>query len=69
MAIMQLIEDRHAKSSTIITSQLPINKWYDYLAEPTLGDAIMDRILQHANRIELKGQSMRVRMNMQQNPV
>lgn len=69
MAIMQLIEDRHAKSSTIITSQLPINKWYDYLAEPTLGDAIMDRILQHANRIELKGQSMRIRMNMQQNQV
>ena len=69
MALMQIIEDRHAKSSTIITSQLPINKWYDYLAEPTLGDAIMDRILQHANRIELKGQSMRVRMNMQQNPV
>jgi DNA replication protein DnaC len=37
-AIMQLIEGRHAKSSTIITSQLPINKWYDYLAEPTLAD-------------------------------
>ena len=59
MAIMQLIEDRHAKSSTIITSQLPINKWYDYLAEPTLGDAIMDRILQHANRIELKADAAR----------
>ncbi|TDE09378.1 IS21-like element helper ATPase IstB [Dyadobacter psychrotolerans] len=69
MAIMQIIEDRHAKSATIITSQLPINKWYDYLAESTLGDAIMDRILQHANRIELKGQSMRVRMTMQQNQV
>jgi DNA replication protein DnaC len=66
---MQLIEDRHAKASTIITSQLPINKWYEYLAEPTLGDAIMDRILQHANRIELKGQSMRVRMKMPQNQV
>ncbi|MBE8970606.1 ATP-binding protein, partial [Nostocales cyanobacterium LEGE 12452] len=69
LAIMQLIEDRHAKASTIITSQLPINKWYEYLAEPTLGDAIMDRILQHANRIELKGQSMRVRMKMHQNQV
>ena len=69
MAIMQLIEDRHGKTSTVITSQLPINKWYDYLDEPTLADAILDRILQHANRIELKGQSMRIRKNMQQNQV
>jgi DNA replication protein DnaC len=69
MAIMQLIEDRHGKYSTVITSQLPINKWYDYLDEPTLADAILDRLLQHANRIELKGQSMRVRKNMQQNQV
>ena len=64
MAIMQIIEDRHGKSSTIITSQLPINKWYDYLDEPTLADAILDRILQYANRIELKGQSMRSRNNL-----
>lgn len=69
MAIMQLIEDRHGKSSTIITSQLPINKWYDYLDEPTLADAILDRVLQHANRIELKGLSMRIRKNMEQNQV
>ena len=69
MAIMQLVEDRHGKTATVITSQLPINKWYDYLDEPTLADAILDRILQHANRIELKGQSMRVRKNMQQNQV
>ncbi len=69
MAIMQLIEDRHGKNATVITSQLPINKWYDYLDEPTLADAILDRLLQHANRIELKGQSMRIRKNMQQNQV
>ena len=69
MAIMQIIEDRHGKNSTVITSQLPINKWYDYLDEPTLADAILDRLLQHANRIELKGQSMRIRKNMQQNQV
>ena len=64
MAIMQLIEDRHGKTSTVITSQLPINKWYDYLNEPTLADAILDRILQQANPIELKGQSIRIRKNM-----
>ena len=69
MAIMQLIEDRHGKNATIITSQLPINKWYDYFDEPTLADAILDRILQHANRIELKGNSMRIRKNLQQNQV
>jgi DNA replication protein DnaC len=67
MAIMQIIEDRHGKSSTIITSQLPINKWYDYLVEPTLADAILDRILQHANRITLEGKSMRTRKKIQQN--
>jgi DNA replication protein DnaC len=69
MAIMQLIEDRHGKAATIITSQLPISKWHEYIAEPTLADAILDRILQHAHRIELNGQSMRKRKNMQPNQV
>ena len=42
-----------------ITSQLPVKSWYDYLNEPTLADAMMDRILQNAHRIELSGKSMR----------
>jgi DNA replication protein DnaC len=43
----------------IVTSQLPVAKWYDYINEPTLADAIMDRLLANASRIELKGESMR----------
>jgi hypothetical protein len=64
MAILQIMEDRHGKGSTIITSQLPVSKWYEYLADPTLADAILDRILHQAHRIELKGGSLRKRENL-----
>jgi len=59
LSLLQLIEDRHGKSSTIITSQLPVAQWFDYIAEPTLADAIMDRLMQQLHRIELKGESLR----------
>jgi DNA replication protein DnaC len=55
------MEDRHGKQATVITSQLPVSKWYEYIGEPTIADAVMDRILQKAHRIELKGESMRKR--------
>jgi DNA replication protein DnaC len=45
MALLQIMEDRYGKGSIIITSQLPVNKWYEYLADPTLADAILERIL------------------------
>ena len=45
--------------SVIITSQLPIGKWHEYIAEPTLADAIIDRLLTNAHRFELKGESLR----------
>lgn len=45
--------------SIIITSQLPIGKWHEYIAEPTLADAIIDRLLTNAHRFELKGESLR----------
>jgi DNA replication protein DnaC len=61
LTLLQLIEDRHGKHATLITSQLPVSKWYDYIGEPTIADALMDRILQKAHRIELKGESMRKR--------
>jgi DNA replication protein DnaC len=64
MALLQMMEDRHGKGSVIITSQLPVAKWYEYLADPTLADAILDRILHQAHRIELKGGSMRKRKNL-----
>jgi DNA replication protein DnaC len=57
LALLQILEDRYGKKSIIITSQLPVVKWYDFIAEPTLADAIMDRLAGNAHRIELKGES------------
>lgn len=58
-ALMEIIEDRHGKSSTIITSQVPINKWHEIIGEQTIADAILDRIVHDAHRIEMKGDSLR----------
>ena len=58
-ALMELIEDRHGKGALIITSQVPVNKWYDVIGEQTIADAILDRIIHHAHRLELRGESMR----------
>jgi DNA replication protein DnaC len=57
--LLEIIEDRHGKSSTIIASQVPVNKWHELLGEQTLADAILDRIIHTSNRIELQGDSMR----------
>lgn len=62
LSLLQLIEDRHGRAATIITSQLPVAKWYEYLAEPTLADAILDRLVHQAHRLELHGESMRKRI-------
>ena len=62
-SLLEIIEDRHGKRSTIITSQLPIKQWYEVIGEKTVADAIMDRILNNAQRIELKGESLRRRGN------
>lgn len=59
LALLQILEDRYAKKSIIIASQLPIAKWHDYIGEPTLADAIMDRLFANAHRFELKGESLR----------
>jgi DNA replication protein DnaC len=57
--LMEIIEDRHQKSSTIITSQVPVSKWYEVIAEQTIADAILDRLIHNAHRLELKGESLR----------
>ncbi len=57
--LLEILEDRYGARSTIITSQLPPSTWYEYLGEPTLADAICDRILHNAHRIVLKGPSRR----------
>lgn len=59
LTLLQMLEDGYGKTSFIFTSQLPVEKWYDYIGEPTLADAIMDRLAVNANRIELKGESLR----------
>lgn len=57
--LMEIIEDRHGKNSTIFISQVPVNKWYEIIGEQTVADAILDRIVHGAHRLELKGESMR----------
>lgn len=59
--LLELIDDRHGSRSTIVTSQLPVEHWHDVIGEPTLADAILDRIVHSAYRITLKGESMRKR--------
>lgn len=58
-ALMEIVEDRHKKASMIITSQLPVSCWYEVIGEKTIADAILDRIVHDAHRIELKGESLR----------
>lgn len=57
--IFNIIDDRHQLKSTLITSQLPVKNWHDYIGEPTIADAILDRLLEKTHRIELEGPSMR----------
>lgn len=59
LALLQILEDRYAKYSTIICSQLPVAKWYDYFDDNTLADAIMDRLTVKSSKIELQGHSLR----------
>lgn len=62
MDIMEMIEDRHGLSSTIIASQLPVANWYDVIGEETIADAILDRLVHSSYRIELKGESLRKKL-------
>lgn len=57
--LMEIVEDRYGTGSTLITSQLPVDKWHDVVGEPTFADAILDRIVHNAYRLELDGPSMR----------
>ena len=57
--ILEVVEERTQTGSIVVTSQLPVKEWYSYFNNPTLADAIMDRLIHNAHRIELKGESMR----------
>jgi DNA replication protein DnaC len=66
-ALMEIVEDRHKKASMIITSQLPVNCWHEVIGEKTIADAILDRIVHDAHRIELRGESLRKPRDRQKN--
>jgi DNA replication protein DnaC len=57
--LLEVIEDRHGAASTIITSQLPVEHWHEVIGDPTIADALLDRLVHNAHRINLKGESMR----------
>ena len=59
--LLEIVDDRYDKGSLLITSQVPVSHWHDVIADPTLGDAILDRVIHNAHRIELKGDSLRGR--------
>lgn len=65
-SLMEIIEDRHGQKSTIFTSQVPVNKWHEIIGEKTIADAILDRIVHDAHRLELKGESMRKNVSKKQ---
>jgi DNA replication protein DnaC len=58
-ALMDIIDDRHTQSSTIVSSQIPVSAWYDIIGEGTIADAILDRLVNSSHRIDLKGESLR----------
>ena len=59
ITLLEIIEDRHNNGSIIVTSQIPVQGWYDIIGEKTIADAILDRLIHNAHRIELQGESMR----------
>jgi len=66
MLLMEIIEDRHDKRSMIITSQIPVGKWHEVIGDNTVADAILDRIIHTAHRVDLKGESMRKKKRSKQ---
>ena len=59
--LLEIVEDRYDAGSLLITSQVPVDRWYDMIGIPTLADAVLDRVVHNAYRIELSGESLRKR--------
>jgi DNA replication protein DnaC len=57
--LMEIVDDRHDRASTIVTSQVPVEHWHEHIGNPTIADAVLDRLVHGAHRLELKGESMR----------
>ena len=62
--LLEVLEDRYAKSSTLITSQLPVENWHHFIGDDTIADAVCDRVLNNAYTIPIKGESMRKIKNL-----
>ena len=59
--LLEILDDRHGRASTVITSQVPVDTWHEVIGDPTLADAILDRLVHNAHRLQLTGESMRKR--------
>ena len=57
--LLEILEDRHGRGSTMVTSQLPVEHWQEIIGDPTIADAILDRLVNNAHRLILKGESVR----------
>jgi DNA replication protein DnaC len=57
--LLEIVEDRYGRGATLITSQIPVDRWHDLIGDPTLADAILDRVVHNAHRIQLRGESLR----------
>ena len=57
--LLEIVDDRHGRASTIVTSQLPVDTWHDVIADPTVADAVLDRLVHTAHRLSLNGESLR----------
>ena len=56
--LLEIVDDRHERASTVITSQIPVERWHEHIGNPTIADAVLDRLVHGAHRLELKGESM-----------
>jgi len=57
--LLEIVDDRHQRGSTIITSQVPVDHWHEVIADPTIADAVLDRLVHNAHRLDIRGDSMR----------
>jgi DNA replication protein len=66
--LLEIVEERCGRGATIITSQVPVDRWHDLIGDPTLADAILDRIVHNAHRLKLKGDSLRKKTTISPGP-
>ena len=57
--LLEIVEERYGRGATLITSQIPVDRWHDLIGDPTLADAILDRVIHNAHRLQLRGESLR----------